>query len=144
MSRFEFAFLGLILAQAAHSVEEYCGRLWEVFPPAALVSSLIAADPRIGFVIINTALVAIGLWCFFWPVRRRWKSVGYFAAGWITLETINGVGHPLWSLRQQAYTPGVATAPVLLFLALYLAWQLKCLKGHSRDDGGNRAPKPTP
>jgi hypothetical protein len=35
------------------------------------------------------------------------------------------VGHPLWTLRQGGYTPGVATAPVLLAVALYLANQLR-------------------
>jgi hypothetical protein len=41
------------------------------------------------------------------------------------VETINGIGHPLWSLRQMAYTPGVATAPFLLITALSLAAQLR-------------------
>jgi hypothetical protein len=42
----------------------------------------------------------------------------------VAIETINGIGHPLWSLRQGGYTPGVATAPVLLILAINLARQL--------------------
>ena len=33
----------LILAQAAHSIEEYVGRLYDVFPPARVVSGLISA-----------------------------------------------------------------------------------------------------
>ena len=41
------------------------------------------------------------------------------------IETTNGVGHPLWSLRQGGYTPGVITAPILLVLALYLGVQLQ-------------------
>jgi hypothetical protein len=47
---------------------------------------------------------------------------------WAVIETINGLGHPLWSLRQGGYTPGVATAPVLLVLALYLAVQLRATR----------------
>src|SRR6201987_5600794 len=39
--RSQLVFLLLILAQAAHSVEEYATRLYEVFPPAHFVSSLI-------------------------------------------------------------------------------------------------------
>lgn len=39
------------------------------------------------------------------------------------VEIINGLGHPLWSLLQGHYTPGVATAPILLVLAITLAWQ---------------------
>jgi hypothetical protein len=50
-----------------------------------------------------------------------------FAWMWVTIEVINGVAHPLWSLRMDAYTPGVATAPVLLVIALYLARQLRTI-----------------
>jgi len=34
MTRLQMAFGGLVLAQAAHSLEEYVGRLWESFQPA--------------------------------------------------------------------------------------------------------------
>lgn len=34
-------------------------------------------------------------------------------------------GHTLWSLLRGGYTPGVATAPVLLLVAGYLGYQLK-------------------
>ena len=33
-------------------------------------------------------------------------------------------GHPLWSLRQGGYAPGVATAPLLFVLALVVARQV--------------------
>jgi hypothetical protein len=124
-TRLESTFLALVVGQAAHSLEEYYGHLWEVFPPAAFVSGLICADRQLGFIIINLALLAFGLWCFLWPVRRGWLSAKLFVSFWIVVEVINGVGHPLWTLRQRAYTPGVATAPVLLVLALVLIWQLK-------------------
>ncbi len=125
MSRFEGTFLALIAAQAAHSVEEYCGRLWEVFPPAVFVTGLVSENRQRGFIIINIALLAFGLWCFFWPVRRHWPAAGLFVGIWIVIEVINGIGHPLWTLRQRGYTPGVVTASVLLVLALALLWQLK-------------------
>jgi hypothetical protein len=66
----------------------------------------------------------LGLWCFFWPVLRRWRSAGGFIGFWIVIELINGIGHPLWSIQQRSYTPGVITAPVLLILALVLLSQL--------------------
>ena len=44
---------------------------------------------------------------------------------WVIIELINGVVHPLWSLRQRGYTPGVITAPILLVLAIYLLVQLR-------------------
>ncbi|HUF66749.1 MAG TPA: HXXEE domain-containing protein [Gemmatimonadaceae bacterium] len=121
--RFEVAFGALVLAQAAHSIEEFAGRLWETFPPARAFTSLISSDLRQGFLVINVSLVAFGVWCFFWPIRHGWRSAAAFAWFWIAIQLINGIGHPVWSLRQGGYTPGVATAPVLLVLALYLATQ---------------------
>jgi len=95
-----------------------------VFPPARFVSGLISQDREFGFVILNVALVTFGLWCYVWPIRRRWPSAVALTWTWIGIELVNGVGHPLWSLRESAYTPGVGTAPVLLVLALYLARQM--------------------
>ena len=123
--KFRNAFGAVIVAQAAHSIEEYVGRLWESFPPARLVSGLLSPDLERGFLILNVALVGFGLWCFFWPVRKSWPSAVPLAWTWGTIELINGVGHPLWSWRQGGYTPGVVTAPVLLILAVYLLVQLR-------------------
>jgi hypothetical protein len=121
MTRFQAAFGALVLAQAAHSVEEYVGRLWESFPPARFVSGLVSPDLERGFVIVNLSLVAFGLWCVLWPARRGGPSARALAWMWVAVELVNGVGHPLWSLREGGYTPGVATAPVLLLLAIWLA-----------------------
>ena len=125
MSRLQMTFGALVLAQAAHSVEEYVGHLWESYPPARYVTGLISSDLERGFIVINVSLVAFGLWCFIGPVRHRWAVAIPLAWFWVVIETINGIGHPLWSLAKGGYTPGVATAPVLLFLALYLAGQLR-------------------
>lgn len=125
MSEIRLPFAALVVAQAAHSVEEYVGRLWESFPPATFLTGLISADREIGFIVINAALVAFGLWCLVWPVRLGWRSAVSLAWIWVVIETINGVGHPVWSFRQGGYTPGVLTAPLLLVLALYLAFQLR-------------------
>jgi len=124
-----------VFVQAAHSVEEYVGRLWESFPPARWVSASISRDLETGFLIANVSLVAFGLWCWLWPVRREWASAGLFAWGWVVLETVNGVGHPVWALRQGRYTPGLATAPVLFLVAIYLAIQLR----REASEGGNHA-----
>ena len=59
MSRVHIAFGALVLAQLAHSVEEYAGRLWETFPPARFVSGLISADLERGFVIANVSLIVL-------------------------------------------------------------------------------------
>jgi hypothetical protein len=42
----------------------------------------------------------------------------------MALELVNGVVHPWWSLVEGGYTPGVATAPLLLVLALLIAREL--------------------
>jgi hypothetical protein len=133
MTRFQGAFGALILAQAAHSAEEYRGRLWESFPPARLVSGLVSQDLERGFLMLNICLVAFGLWCLFWPIRHGWPSAVSLAWLWVALEVINGMGHPLWSLRQGGYTPGIATAPLLLVLAVNLAHQL-LHHGHAGSD----------
>ena len=125
MSRIESAFGALIVAQTAHSIEEYVGRLWESFPPAGFLSGLISSDRELGFLSINVGLVAFGVWCFFWPIRRRWPSASVVAWLWVLVEVINGIGHPVWSLTQGAYTPGVLTAPFLLVLAIHLAYRLR-------------------
>jgi hypothetical protein len=118
-------FGALVLVQAAHSVEECLGRLWESFPPARFMAGLISADHALGFVIGNVVLVAFGVWCYVWPVRHRWKAAAALMWCWVAIEILNGIGHPLWSLREGGYTPGVATAPVLLLLAASLAIQLR-------------------
>jgi hypothetical protein len=137
VTRFQTAFSGLILAQAAHSIEEYAGRLWESFPPARFMSGLVSGDLERGFVMLNVSLVLFGVWCVFWPVRREWPIATGLATGWAVVEAINGIGHPLWSLRQGGYTPGLATAPVLLVLAVYLMVQTR----HAR--GGTHSLSPT-
>jgi hypothetical protein len=115
------------VAQAAHSTEEYLGRLYEVFAPARFVSGLISHDLERGFLIFNALLVSFGFWCFLWPVRRGWSSAVPLAWLWVAIELLNGIGHPVWSLRQLAYTPGVATAVILLIIDLDLIRQLRAL-----------------
>ena len=124
MTRFQWTFLALVCTQAAHSLEEYAGRLWQVFAPARYFSGLVSSDLEIGFIVINTTLVAFGLWCFWWPVRRRRPSAAAFAWFWVVIELINGIGHPLWSLSRRSYTPGLVTSLLLLVLAATLAHQL--------------------
>lgn len=122
-------FLALILAQACHSVEEYAFRLYDVFPPTRWVSGLISSDLRRGFILFNVSLVAFGIWCYLWPVRREWPSAAVLAWFWVGIELVNGIGHPAWSLARRGYTPGVATALLLLPLAMLLAYRLRANTG---------------
>ena len=70
-------------------------------------------------------LLGFGLWCWMGPIRRGWPSARSLAWTWVALELVNGIGHPAWALRQGRYTPGLATAPALVLVAIYLAVQLR-------------------
>jgi len=117
-------FLLLIVSQALHSIEEYVNRLWEVLAPARFVSGLFNADLPVGFGIANTAIVVFGLWCYFGPVRRQWRSANGIMWFWALLELANGIGHSLFALGVGGYFPGLYTVPVLLFFATILLLRL--------------------
>lgn len=119
------SFLALILAQAAHSIEEYSTRLYDVLPPAGAVSDLLGTDRRIGFAVFNAGLVAFGLWSFFGPVRRGSGAAIPLLWFWTLLEAGNGIAHITWALAARAYRPGLATAPILLGIALLLGGRLR-------------------
>lgn len=123
-TRSEFAFLALILAQAAHSIEEYVFRLYHVFSPARYISSLVSEDLAVGFLIVNAALVLFGLWCYMARVRVRHSSAVVWMWLWLVIEFGNGLGHIVIALMRGAYFPGVASAPFLLAISAYLAVRL--------------------
>ena len=81
-------------------------------------------------IVISLALliVAFGVWCVLWPVRRNRPSAPTLAWIWAVIEMINGVVHSLWSVRLGGYTPGVATAPLLFVIAVYLVRQLRATR----------------
>jgi hypothetical protein len=117
----QFVFLFLILAQAAHSVEEYNTKLYQVLGIARFVSGLVSNDRALGFLVLNAALVAFGLWCWAVPVRSGWRVARGLVWFWTTLELCNGVAHSALALSRHGYFPGVATAPLLLFFAAWMA-----------------------
>jgi hypothetical protein len=119
--RGQLVFLFLILAQVAHSVEEYFTRLYEVFAPARLVSSLVSHDLAVGFLVVNATLVTFALWCWAVPVRSGWHIARGLVWFWTILELGNGMGHSALALMRGGYFPGVVTAPLLLLFAGWLA-----------------------
>lgn len=119
------AFLLLVIAQAAHSIEEYAARLYDVFAPARFVSSLISDDPATGFAGANVAILAFGLWCWSVPIRRRWPSARALAWGWAAVELGNGMVHAIMAVARGGYFPGVITAPLLIVAALVVARRLR-------------------
>jgi len=117
-------FLWLVIAQSAHSIEEYAFRLYDVFPPARFLVSLFSDDPATGFIIFNIAFDAFGFWCYLWPVRRRWRSAIPIMWVAVAIEATNGIVHPAFSIAVGGYTPGLITSLFLLPLALLLGRQL--------------------
>ncbi len=114
----------LVAAQAAHSIEEYLFRLYEVFGPARFLSGLISDDLATGFAIGNGALVASGIWCYLAFVRPGHAVARAIAWFWTLLEFGNGLGHGVLALSRGDYFPGVGTAPLLLGVSSYLGVRL--------------------
>ena len=119
--RSKLVFLFLILAQGAHSIEEYVTKLYDVFSPARFVSSLVSNDLSLGFLVVNAALVTFGLWCWAVPVRSGWQAARGLVWFWTILELGNGIAHSALALSRGGYFPGLLTAPLLLLLAAWLA-----------------------
>jgi hypothetical protein len=118
-------FLGLIVLQAAHSIEEYVFRLWEVLPPARFVSALVSRDLPLGFALANAALVLFGVWCYLARVRPGRRAGRTWAWFWMMLEAANGSGHLLFAALRGGYFPGAVTAPLLLACAVALGLHLR-------------------
>jgi hypothetical protein len=118
------AFLALMVAQAAHSMEEYVFGLYDVFAPARFVSSLISRDLARGFAVANLGLVLFGIGCYLVVVRPGRPAERGVAWLWTLLELGNGIGHMLLAVSRGRYFPGLATAPFLLGLSLYLGVKL--------------------
>lgn len=123
-SRLQTTFLILVLAQAAHSIEEYVFQLYAVFAPARFVSSLFSADIERGFIIANLLLVGFGFSVYAARVRRGGASARAWIWPWVFVEGANGIGHTLFALERGGYFPGVFTAPLLLGVSFYLAAKL--------------------
>ena len=122
-SQIRTAFLALVVTQAAHSVEEYVFRLFDVLAPARFISGLFSGDVARGFAIANALLVAFGVWCYV-RVHRGLPGARRVAWFWACLELANGIGHGIFALARGAYFPGVATAPFLLGISVYLIARL--------------------
>jgi hypothetical protein len=122
--RVQRAFALLILAQAAHSMEEYVFRLFDVFAPARWVSSLFSTNLALGFALANTALVLFGVWCYLARVRPFHPGARRYAWFWACLEFGNGISHMILANLEGGYFPGVGTAPVLVGASCYLAFSL--------------------
>ena len=118
-------FLALVLTQVAHSIEEYVFELYQVLPPARVISGYISSNLAVGFAIANAALIAFAFWCYLARVRSAHPSGRAWTWFWIVLEAANGSAHLVYAARRGGYFPGAATAPLLLGLAVALAVTLR-------------------
>ena len=113
-------FLGLVLVQGLHSIEEYIGKLWENFPPATWLTGVVSDDLHYGFLVINIGLFVFGILCWFFLVRKNHPLAKVVIGLWLFIEIANGIVHPVWSIMQKGYTPGIITAPMLFIVAVLL------------------------
>lgn len=109
-------FLLLVTAHVLHAIEEYAGKLWDVYPPARYVCNALSGDPETGFVMINAMFVIISLVFWYLNFSRKRKNIKPAIWIWIVLQAINGTGHIAWSISRGAYTPGLVTSAILLII----------------------------
>ena len=112
-------FLFIAIVQGLHSIEECQGKLWDVYPPATFICGLVSSNLKTGFIIINISLfiVLLLLWLATFSKSFSVKGLIWF---WSIMELINGLGHSSWSITEGSYTPGLITAPILIFLAFLM------------------------
>ncbi len=125
---FPWLYLGLITAQAAHSIEEVATGLWLRMPQVSgALHERIPLIPRVewsreGFTVANLAIIAL-LACLSIYVFRNlpwaWKLARIVAL----IETINGIGHISAALISQNYFPGCISGVLLILLSIPL-WAL--------------------
>jgi hypothetical protein len=123
-SRGRAAFALLIAAQAAHSIEEYVFRLFDVFGPARFVSGLVSSNLAAGFAVVNAGIVLVGVWCYAARIRPGHPSARSIAWFLAVLEFANGTSHTMLAVSRGGYFPGAYTAPFLIGISLYLASRL--------------------
>jgi hypothetical protein len=126
------AFLWLMVAQAAHSVEECVFRLYDVLAPARFIGGLLSDNVARGFALANAVLVLAGVFCHVAIVRPGRPAARGVAWGWSLMEFANGISHSGLALARLGYFPGVITAPALLGISGYLLSLLSRTRGESR------------
>ena len=118
-------FLLLIAVQALHSAEEYHFRLFDRLAPARYIAEAIGLERPLGFAIANILLVGFGFWCWIARVGPNRPSARAFAWFWALLECANGIAHIALAVAARGYFPGLATAPLLLGMGVWLIADLR-------------------
>jgi hypothetical protein len=125
-------YLGLGLAQAAHSIEEVLTGLWLRMPVVSgAIHTRLGFVPVVGwsatgFAVANLVIVALMLGFSPFPFLNRtwsWTVVTVVAV----VETINALIHLSGALVTGEYFPGCITAVLLLGLSIPI-WSRKSLR----------------
>jgi hypothetical protein len=129
---FPWLYLGLGLAQTAHSFEEVLTRLWKWSPATSggLLSQLAdltlfntsAEHFAAANIVIVVLLIGLNLLIFL-KLPWAWK-VGSMVA---VVETINGIGHSTAAIISGKYFPGCISAIALLAFSIPL-WAVPSIR----------------
>ena len=112
-------FLLIAVVQGLHSIEEYSGKLWDVYPPATFICGLVSDNLKNGFITINVSLFVMLMLVWLATFSKNFSAKPILWL-WTILKFIKGAGHSLWAIMERSYVPGLATAPVLFILALIM------------------------
>jgi hypothetical protein len=111
-----------IVAQGAHFGEELLTGFQRLFP----AGFGLAPWPTRLFVGFNAAWIAI--WIASALALRAGSGAALLALWFLALALVaNGLAHPLLSLRQGGYFPGLLTSPLVGFLGILLLARLRTL-----------------
>jgi protein-S-isoprenylcysteine O-methyltransferase Ste14 len=115
-------FAAGIACQILHCSEEYATRFYERFP------AVMGLKPWTSdfFLTFNVCWLIIWVWAAF-GLRNR-SRVAFFPVWFFAIAAaLNGVAHPLLSIRVGAYFPGLITSPFLGLLGVWLLVRLKAI-----------------
>ena len=124
-NRVKTAFLGMVLLQAVHSVEEYAFKLYEVFPPMQFIYRNAPELAQPAFVAFNLLLFLFGMICFFYWVQPARKGAKIIVWIWIAIQLTTFAAHLVWAILIGGYHPGLGTAPLFVPVVIYLIYWLR-------------------
>jgi hypothetical protein len=112
-------FLIGIACQCLHCIEEFVTGIHLVFPPLFDLAP-VSAEVFVGFNVFW-----IGIWAVSVLGIMRGSRIAYFPAWFFALAMcLNGVAHPLLSVWQSGYFPGLITSPLVGIIGLVIMRQL--------------------
>ncbi len=122
--KMNLVFLTVIILQAVHSLEEYAFHFYERFPLAEILNDQIPGLARSLFIAFNVSLLLFGLLTYWLLVRGKQRFTRAFVGIWAGIELYNGLAHLVWAISIRDYSPGLVSAPFLLFAGAYLVYRL--------------------